>query len=179
MSGSERCRWKVTMVTLTSSSFNISFDSAPPYTSSTVLDQNVSILSTQAWNKNVAFSNCCDKKQQMSLKLLHFLRGRTSLSILRPRTHRAFVHLLVSAQFSWAQCGPVHLNPRRLTPNLGAHTMNSLKGKKQEKTISQEEDNGRSPPFGSPFHPWSSTRDAIVWRQCDMGQSFRRGIAFN
>lgn len=52
--------------------------------------------------------------------------------------------------------------PERTALDPGAQTKNSLKGKKRGKTVSQEKDNGRSPPFGSPFHPRASTRDAIV-----------------
>ena len=83
-----------------------------------------------------------------------------------------------------AQPNSVPLNPGEpgRTP-ARTQTKNSLKGPKkkktQGKTVSQDEDNGHSPSFGSPFHPLTSTRDVIVWTQCDTGRSLRRRIAFN
>lgn len=97
------------------------------------------------------------------------LHSLSFIALTRPPS----VHMLLPDLAQSAQ--PCPSEPERTRPD----TKNSLKSKKREKTVSQEKDNGRSPPFGSPFHPWLSTRDVIVWTQCDMGQSFRRRIAFN
>lgn len=120
--------------------------------------KSVVIILISYWDKHSI------NKQKLEVTFLISLHVYTLSSLLSVPRFRPSLARLSTAPSLWTRVD---------WPQIAAHTQWILwKAKKRGKTDSQEKDNGRSPPFGSPFHPWSSTRDTIVRTQSDTGKAW-------